>query len=179
MAATSVLLAMSAATMAAGSIASTYTQARAIKSQGAYEAQVAESNRRMAQIQAEDATRRGETEAQDYSFQVKKLLGSQRARLAAQGLDIGSGSALNVLEDTARFGALDTLAIRNNAFREAMGYEIQSAEYRSQAAMARITASQKRAQTILTGGMQVANIGANAYYTNQMLSLGSPSTGRP
>jgi len=161
-----------AASSAISVIGSTYTQSRAIKSQGAYEQQVANSNARMAELQSEDAIRRGETEAQNYSFQVKKLLGSQRARLAAQGLDLGFGSASDVLQDTARFGALDTLTIRNNATREALGYQIQASEYRSQGAFAKITASQKRAQTILTGGMQLANVGAS--YAGQLSSLSAP-----
>lgn len=165
-----------ATAQAGATVASAYTSSRAIKDQGAFESQVAAQNAKLAKLQSDDALRRGELEAQNYQFQVKRLLGSQRARLAAQGLDLASGSAADVLEDTARFAAIDAVTIRNNAFREAMGYEIQSSEYRTQAAFAKITARNKAAQTILTGGLQAAYAGAGYVYQRQLSQIGAPTT---
>ena len=174
MGATGTALAIIAGAQAISTVGSAYTQSRALKQQGKFESQIANQNAALAEIQAKDALLRGDQERQTYQLQVKKLLGSQRARLAAQGLDLGSGSALDVLQDTARAGAYDAMTIKNNAFREAMGYEIASTEYRTQGTLARLTAKQKSTQTILTAGMQIANIGASYYYSRQLSQIGAP-----
>lgn len=153
-------------------------QAQAITSQGSAEAQMFEQNARLATMQAEDATARGEVEVGQHQRSVKKLLGAQRARLAAQGLDVSADSALDVQAETAQLGALDTLTLRNNAFREAWGYQTQALDYQDRAKMARLTAKAKSKSTILTGGMEVARQGlglASSFnFGAQSRQLGSP-----
>ena len=161
------LLALTAAS-AFSTIGNIYTQSRAIKAQGSYEAGVYEQNARLAQMQAEDAIERGDQDARTYQLQVKRLMGSQRARLAAQGLDLGYGSALDIQEDTAMLGAMDALTIRNNAYREAWGYKVQALDYSGRAAFTSLTAKSKASQTILTGGMQLANLGTQYYQLSQI-----------
>ena len=172
------LLALAGAQVAS-TIASSYTQSRAIKAQGAYESQIAESNARLAGLQSEDALARGEQEARNYQINLKKLQGTQRASLAAQGLDLGYGSAADVLSDTAYLGAMDVLTIRNNAFRESWGYDIQASEYRSQAGFAQTTAKFRSAQTILTGGMQLATMGTQFYALSQSAPKTLPRSTAP
>ena len=46
--------------------------------------------------------------------------------MAANGVDLSSGSPLDILGDTAMYGELDALTIRSNAEREAYGYRVQS-----------------------------------------------------
>jgi hypothetical protein len=164
--ATSTAILALTASSAFSTAANIYTQKKAITSQGKYESQVANNNAMFAELQAKDAIDRGDEDTKSYQLQVKKLMGSQRASLAAQGLDLGSGSALDVQADTAMLAALDALTIRNNAFREAWGYKVDALNYRSQAAFAGLTAKARARNTVLTGGMQLANIGT------QFLSLG-------
>ena len=97
-------------------------------------------------LKAEDALRRGQSEADKFSTQAAKMMGSQRATLAAQGIDIDSGSAAAVQSETRGFLAEDVETIKTNAFMEALGFETQG----------QITAIGERneaQQTLIVGGM--------------------------
>jgi len=159
MGATAALAAFSVASTAITSI----SQAKAQKAAGAYQQQTYEQNARLAEIQAQDAIDRGETDAKNNDKKTKVLIGAQRARLAAQGIDIESGSALDVQTDTAAAGAEDSLTIRNNAWRESWGYKVQALNYRTGGNFAMLTANNAANQTILTGGMQAVNSIASAW----------------
>lgn len=121
--------------------------------QSRYEAKVATSNARLEESRAGDALQRGSSEAIRYQRQLSQEEGQQNAALAANGIDIGFGSAASVRADTARAGMEDTLAIYKNAAREAQGYEINSANYRSQA-----SASRAQAKSAIVSG--IFNIGS-------------------
>ena len=137
--------------LAVGAIAATavgtgvqmYGQAQAAsaaKSQAAYQAQVAQNqatvarnNATYADTQATDATNRGSLAEKQYRLQVSQLAGRQRASLAANGVVVDSGSALDITTDTATLGEQDALTIRSNAAREALGYKQQAYNFRSDA----------------------------------------------
>lgn len=137
-------------------------QAGAVLAQGQYHQRIAEWEARLAELQAEDAVKRGREAEGRYRQGIKQTIGSQRARLAAQGIAIDDGSALDVQAETAEIGELDALTIRNNATREAFGYktEAMSARMGGESAMA---AAQGEARglrnaawgTLLTGGAQM------------------------
>jgi len=146
----------SAATSAMGQ----YRQAGAITEQGQYAAQAALQNATLAKAQATDATTRGAYAESLQRQGTRQLIGSQRAALAAQGVDIGSGTALDVQSSTAYLGELDALMVRNNAAREAWGYQVEAGGYTQQAQMAKAqaenTAAGMRGQafnTLLTGAL--------------------------
>src|SRR5690242_19657087 len=63
------------------------------------------------------------------------MIGSQRAGLAANGVDINSGSAVDVQSTTAATGEADALTIRNNAARQAYGQQVQGLNYGNQATL--------------------------------------------
>jgi hypothetical protein len=136
--------------------AGTYTQAQAQRSAARFEERRLEMNARLAAIQAEDARVRGEQAVDVSQASTRRLLGSQRAALAAQGIDVASGSALDVQEATAGLGAMDALTIRNNAVREAWGFRMQELDSRTQARYTRLAGRQEVASTILAGGLGAA-----------------------
>jgi len=72
--------------------------------------------------QADDARARGAMAEQRHRLQVAQFKGSQRAQMAANGLDLTQGSALDILTDTDFLGERDAQIIRANAEREAYGY---------------------------------------------------------
>lgn len=150
------LAAVSQAISGVGSIASSYSQSQAISEQGKYESRQLRSNAEIAKLQAQDAIRRGEKEEQDHRKQVRKLISRQRAIMGAQGLDLESGTALQLQEETASLGALDALTIRNNAYREAWGYKAQAANLQSQSRFERLSARGRAQSTLLTGGLSFA-----------------------
>lgn len=90
----------------------------------------AEFNAKVAEMQAVDALARGADDEERFREVVKGLIGSQRAGFAGQNVDVGIGSPVDVVADTAYLGELDALTIRNNAAREAWGYEIEAENFR-------------------------------------------------
>jgi hypothetical protein len=93
-------------------------------------AELADYNAAIAELQAEDAIKRGELEEQRFRSQVRGMIGGQRAAFAASNVDVNWGSPLDVQADAAFLGELDALQIRTNASREAWGHMVQAEDYR-------------------------------------------------
>jgi hypothetical protein len=105
--------------------------------EGDYQGAALDQNATLADQQAQDAIARGAVTEHQQRTAVRSTIGSQRAALAAGGVDIGSGSAADVQANTAQLGEMDALTIRNNAARQAWGYSVEAAQDRSKAAYAR------------------------------------------
>lgn len=116
-------------------------QGQASAASARYNARVADMNARMADRAAKDALERGKLEEQKQRQKTAQLMGQQTAAMAANGVDIGFGSPLDLLVDTATLGELDALTIRSNAYREERDIRQQGANYRGQAGMYRAQAS--------------------------------------
>jgi len=97
------------------SIASQVQQANAQSGMASYQAQVARNQQTMAEWNAQRALQQGGADEQRQRTRTAELMGAQRAALAGQGGDINSGSAIDLLGDTARAGELDARTIRSNA----------------------------------------------------------------
>jgi len=129
------------ATLAATAVSGAVTaygavqQGQAQKKQARYQAGVERNNATIAGWQAQDATQRGQIEEQRQRLATARLRSSQRAGMAANGIEIDSGSPLDVLMDTAQLGELDALTIRSNAEREAYGFRSQSGNLMAQAGL--------------------------------------------
>ena len=142
-----------------------------------YAARVADQNARLSNAQALDAIKRGQIEDQRNQQQTARAMGSQRAAMAANDIDPGYGNAADVVGDTATFGAEDSATIRENAMREAKGYEAHAANFRAQAASARMAAT----GAIIGGAFNMAStaLGAAQQYS-RLRTIGTrvpPSTG--
>lgn len=126
--------AISASTIAMGVMAvgagmsayGSYQSSKANKAAMSYQAGVSANNAQIAEWQAQDALQRGQTAEGQSRLRTAQLKGSQRARLAANGVALDEGSALNVLNDTDYQGEQDALTIRNNASKEAWAYRNQA-----------------------------------------------------
>ena len=94
---------------------SSYQQQNAANAANAY-------NQQVAQDQASQATQLGVIQAEENDQQTQQLIGQQKAAYAAAGVDVNSGSPLTVTSQTAGFGALDSLAIKQNDAEQAWGY---------------------------------------------------------
>lgn len=121
--------------------------AAATAKQNEYNAQVAENNQRIADNAAQDAIARGDVSEQTKAYQTAQAIGAQRVALAANGVDVNSGSAVDLQSDTAAAGTLDQLTIKNNALRESIGYQNQGINYGNQA-----TLDEQASQDTLAGG---------------------------
>lgn len=103
---------------------SAYTSAMA--QQGANRA-----NAQIAEYQAGQAIQNGQTNVGTSRLRVAQVKGEQRAALAANGVDLGEGSATDVLASTDMLGDRDAATIMDNALRTAWGYQVQEAQYKN------------------------------------------------
>lgn len=156
-------MAVLAAIGAGLSIASSASEAEDQKAMGAYQKQQFEFNQGMAELQAKDAIKRGEVEVNQIRSEGKKIRGSQRAALAAQGIQIDSGSAAVIQADSEATIAQDMVTAKNNAWREAWGYKAQALTYGQQGRFSTLAADSKARNTLLAGGIQAIGYGAQAY----------------
>jgi hypothetical protein len=132
---------------------------------GVAQSQQAKHNAKVGELQARDAEQRGQTAEDQHRRRVRQFAGAQKAQLAAQGVDVGSGSASDLIGDTAALGELDALTIRNNTAREAWGYRAQAAGARHQAGAAMASGLIGGAGTLLGGAA-----GAAAQYRTMKLT---------
>jgi hypothetical protein len=151
------------ALMATAALSGAYAQAEATKAQAKFNEQQARSAEAMAKLQAEDAIERGESEATAVRKKGKMIQGSQRAMMAAAGLDLSSGTAQDLQTETYLSSAEDALRVKNNAYREAWGYKAEGANKVASARMESRAAKYSARSTLLTGGMQAAAYGYEGY----------------
>jgi hypothetical protein len=163
-------------TQVAAGFGTSYVNAQQAKAQAEYELGVSQSNQALAEIQARDVVTRGNKEAQLLKAKGQAMIGSQRTALAAQGIDIESGSALDVQADTAAQIDLDIITIRNNAWREAWGYKYQAAQYGFQGQMAALAGQNVARTSLITGGLGAFG-GTTRAYGEYMNSRGKRKTG--
>lgn len=100
--------------------------------QGQVAKQVGRNNQIMAEYAAQDALRRGEQEAQAVQRKAAQLKGSQRALMAAKGLDLSSGTPADILDSTDFFAENDVNTARFNARKDAWASRAQGAQARAE-----------------------------------------------
>lgn len=118
---------------------------------------LAKYNAKVADLQAKDALSRGRESERRLRTQTRQQIGSQRASLAAQGIEVNEGTAADIQDDTAYFGELDALTIRNNAALEAWGYRTQRVNHQMSGEMAMARGRNNAYGTLLTTGGQAAS----------------------
>lgn len=180
--------------MAGVSLGSAYIQSQEEKMQGEYQRSVSSTNASILDAQANDAIARGDTaaaealragnvSASNIKKDAKKVSGSQRAALSAQGIDVSSGSASDVLSETQSqaeqdfnrtkyFSKLDAITIKNNAWREAWGFKTESANTLFSGNMARSVGDLRSSNTLLTGGLKAFAYGVDAYGSKKSSTAG-------
>ena len=124
--------------------------------QGRAEQKAANMQADLLEMQARDAIERGEFEAAKRRRGTKRLLGGQRALMAAQGLDLSVGTPADLQTETETIGALDALMIKTNAAREAWGFRGQAAMTRYEGRIRRRAANLQAFNTMLGGGASAA-----------------------
>jgi hypothetical protein len=120
------------------------------------QAQVQSNNATIATWDASDAITAGAQKAQQSQLSTGTLLSTQRATMAANGVDLTQGSAANVQASTKYQGETDVNTINANAARTAWGYANQAQTDTNNSETLRAAASQispaQATQTSLLGG---------------------------
>ena len=141
-----------------------YQQVQAQNQAAEYNAQLLEQNAQIEDIKAAQTVRRGQKAESSQRRHVAQLIGKQRASFGGSGAVVDTGSALDIITDTAYFGEQDALTIKHNAALEAWGSKVKGQQFRSRASLLRKGKQDPFAAsgtTLLTGlGSLATNYGA-------------------
>ncbi len=128
------------------------------------------------EYQGIDAVERGREQEELFRKQLRGFIGSQRASYAAQGVEIGEGSPLEVQMDTARQGELDALTIRVSAAREAWGFQTAAQGERLQARATRKLGTLQARNVRETGRAESLNARLGGNYAAAAQNWGAASS---
>lgn len=159
-------------------VVSSVQQGKAAQAEANYQAAVARNNAKIAQSNADQKRQEGIEEARMQRIKTLQKVGSQQAAMAANGIDVSSGTALDVIEDTSAMGELDALTTRYNYETKAQAYEHEADNFNNQAALdvfAGKNAYQSGMLNAVGAGFKglgdVANV-ASKWYSGNSSSLG-------
>lgn len=135
-----------------------------------YNAKVAQENKKLAEQNASMARQEGLEEARRQRIATLQAVGKQEVSLAANGVDVGYGTSLDLIEDNSMLGELDALTMEYNAEKNARNYDIQAMNFANEANLAQFSARNARTAgniSAISGGLK-----AFGQLGNAALSLG-------
>lgn len=146
-----------------------YTEAMARVQSGSV-IEMAKINQRISELGAQSALMSGERQVMQFTNQLGKVKSAQKVALAANGVDLGEGSALEAQVTTGVMGEFDRDQITNNALMQAWGYRTQGTAQMAQAvgeaANINVNAAMSAANTRMQGAKDLfdSKWQANASY---------------
>ncbi len=150
------------------SAAGTLTQGAATSANARYQSQVAENNAIVAQQNANYAAAAGSQRAGVASLRNAARVGAVKAGQAASGIDVNTGSAVDVQKSERETGQLSALTEENNALLQAYGYRAAAVSDTAQAQLLRGEAAQAPIGAgLAAGGGLIGNASALGFRWNQ------------
>lgn len=145
----------------------------------AFNSEVAKLNQQLNETNAQAALFSGQIEENAVRMRTAQLKGTQRARMAANGIDLSSDTPLEVMSSTDFMGKIDAQTVANNAVRAAFGYRTQGSNYALQAAMASASASTISPSSAFTNTLLggAGNVAMNWYTTSKGAGLTATAKG--
>jgi hypothetical protein len=145
-----------------------------------YQAAVANNNEIVAKQNAVHAEQAGEVAAESQSLKGAAELGKVKVAQAANGIDVNSGSALDVQEGERETNQLDTETVFQNNIMQAYGYRVNAENFQSEAQLDTAKADEAVPASVLsaTGGLlsSASSIGGKwSGSANSLFGGGSPS----
>lgn len=128
--------------------------------QGKWAKQLAEYNAKVARMQGQIALERGVEAEKRQRMVGSQVMGTQRAAYAGQNVLLDDGTAMEAAGQSAYFGEIDALTVRNNAALEAWGYKQSALNSSIQGQMAYAQGISNAIGTILGGAGQMASASA-------------------
>jgi hypothetical protein len=149
-----------------------YYSAKSQKSALKFAADMSAINARMAESQAQSILAAGRHQAGMATMRAGMVKSTQTAAQAANGVDLGVGSAAEVRASTDILKEIDKNTIEANATRSAWGARTQSVNYANQSLIQNASASginpaMAAMTSMLTSGSEVASSWYRAKYYNQ------------
>ena len=137
-------------------LASAYLSSQAQNEQASRENAIYQANARQLALQSERVIEKGKEDENIHRQKVSQMIGSQRVSMASAGIDVGTGTAMAIQQETAYMGAEDASRIRNNAYLESLGYKAQASNQLAAGAN-RVAGAQA------SGNLGLINAGISAY----------------
>lgn len=147
----------------ASSAAGAYGQYSASMAEGRYARGMNNMNAQLALQQAEQANQVGEQEAARRLQKGGQDADSERARYAAQGINVDTGSAAQTQQDVRAAAEQDAVTIRKNAAMQAWGFGMDAVNSRGRGRMAYNAGKNEGYQSLISGGLQFARYANEAY----------------
>jgi hypothetical protein len=121
-----------------------------------YQAAVATQNSKLADQQAINANAAGSYAADQARIRGNLARGSQLAAFAANNVEMSTGSAADILGDTAMFTAQDERQARTNAALQSYGFQVQSLASKGAAAYSLYQGKTSEMSSFLAGASSAA-----------------------
>lgn len=106
-----------------------------------YQAKMDDLNADMAEQSAQQEFAKGQDQVAMSTLRAGQVKSSQRAAMAANGIDLGQGSASEVLTSTDLMKENDANTLTTNAIRAAWGHRVEATNFKNAANMKRAGAS--------------------------------------
>lgn len=136
----------------------------ALESQAAYKQQQSNFNAKMAELESQNALQQGDFQSQEIQRNANNAIGQSRVSAAAGGIEVNSGSAMDVQNSISKVSSIDILTAKNNAVRKAYGYNVEANNDTTEGQIAKNTGNAAAASTAITGGLNAAGEGLKGYY---------------
>jgi hypothetical protein len=144
--------------MAVGTAYTMHAEGQAAK----YNAAVDTQNAKVATTQAQNANAMGTYQQNEAAIRGKLAEGHQMAVMSANNVDVTTGSAADILGDTAMFTGMNENQARINAQQRAYGFQVQSLSDQGAAAYAKYSGRTQQIGSFLQGASSVANMAAKS-----------------
>lgn len=112
-----------------------YRQGQAQQEQADYQSAVMDRNAKVAAMQAEDRQRTGQIEEKQMRLKNEQMIGQAKSDLSNSGVQVGTGSSLDVVSDAAAWGEWDVQQHRWNVAKDIWGINNQAANYSAQSGL--------------------------------------------
>lgn len=117
--------------------------------------QAAQYNSQVAQRDATIALDQGDAQAAIQRRQARAQIDAARAQYGASGVDVNTGSPLDVLQASAMNASMDNQTIKYNARVKAYGFNTEAAAYEYQGKAAMQRGYMQAGSDILSGGSRM------------------------
>jgi len=166
---------------AIGSYFNAKSQALQLESQSsslAFQADMSRLNAVQAEFTAQQIMRAGNLKQGQVSLRAGKIKSAQRASLAARGIDLGVGSAVETIATTDLMKEIDMLTVNSETVRSAEAARLQRQNYLTQAAIQDVSSENVMASSrtispamaATTSLLGSASSVANAWYQDRKLA---------
>ncbi len=138
-------------------------QGQAAKQSAKYNAEVQQNNAAIARQNATLAGREGAANAAIQQQKTRENVAAIKSAQAGNGVNVNTGSAVDVQSGAAEAGLLNAITVRSNAARQAYGYQTQASSSEAQSELDKAqgknaeTASYVNAGSTLIGSAQKAD----------------------